>query len=143
VRKMRTFIVPLAAAGAFSVGKNSAELIWGMVTQWERLIAQLDREEDGLDELPRRPCAVLENLSLRPLSRSLPGARKLFTLNVDNDCNLLILFMFYVAIVSPCVMLISHSRSFESNGHGFLQKNIQNARGAKSNRDDRGTGCKE
>jgi hypothetical protein len=33
---MRTFIVPLAAAGAFSVGKNSAELIWGMVTQQDR-----------------------------------------------------------------------------------------------------------
>jgi hypothetical protein len=68
VRKMRTFIVPLAAAGAFSVGKNSAELIWAMVTQWERLIAQL--------------------------SRSLSGARKLFTLNVAKVCNLLILFMF-------------------------------------------------
>jgi predicted GNAT family N-acyltransferase len=40
-------------------------------------------------------------------------------------------------------MLISHSRRCENNGHGFLQKTIQNARGAKSNRDDRGTGRKE
>src|SRR5271168_1464392 len=40
-------------------------------------------------------------------------------------------------------ILISHSRRCESNGHGFLQKTIQNARAAKSNRDDCGTGCKE
>jgi hypothetical protein len=40
-------------------------------------------------------------------------------------------------------ILISHGRRCESNGRGFLQKTIQNARGAKSNRDDRGTGCKE
>jgi hypothetical protein len=41
VRKMRTFIVPLAAGGAaFSVGKNSAELIW-------RMLAQRDRNHAG------------------------------------------------------------------------------------------------